>query len=190
MFFNLKKKSDEQLMQLITEGNSRALTELYERYSVKMLRYFFRMLWKDKVKAEDFLQDLFIKIIEQPRHFNGTQKFSTWIYSVANNMCKNEYRKKAFRDSVNINDLKVASDVTGEISHGDEIKDALENALTLLSEEEKHLYSLRYEVDLPLEEIAALENLPVGTIKSRLFYLKKKLADALTAQDIEKVKYG
>jgi RNA polymerase sigma-70 factor, ECF subfamily len=189
MFFKLEKKSDEQLMQLVAEGNRRALTELYNRYSTKMFRYFFRMLWNDKVKAEDFLQDLFMKIIEHPDHFKTTQKFSRWFYSVANNMCKNEYRKKAFHDSLHVSDVIGISNGTYSWE-GSEIKDALDQALALLSEEERHLYSLRYEVELPIEEIATLESCPVGTIKSRLFYLKKKLADTLAALSIEKVKYG
>ena len=60
------KKSDEQLMELIKENNQKAFGELYDRYAERLINYFYRMLWKDQEKAEDFTQDLFTKIIQKP----------------------------------------------------------------------------------------------------------------------------
>jgi RNA polymerase sigma-70 factor, ECF subfamily len=187
----LSRKTDEQLMQLLAEGNSHALTELYKRYSPKLIRYFFRMLWKDEAKAQDFLHDLFLKILTNPRYFDQTKKFSTWIYSVAHNMCKNEYRKQAFRNSlmedeiVSMNELMM--DPTTE--SGD-IKELIDMAVNHLEEDDRNLYTLRYEVELSLEEISTMLDCPTGTVKSRLFYLKKKLAVHLSTGDYEKIQYG
>src|SRR5262245_31137130 len=98
MFRNrLTRRSDEDLMRLVQQGASDAFAEIYWRYSTPMVRYFYRMLWKDQHKAQDFLHDLFLKIVERPEHFDVNKKFSTWLYSVAHNMCKNEYRKQQFR---------------------------------------------------------------------------------------------
>jgi len=88
-------------MQRVHEGNEHALEEIYHRYASLLLKYFHRMLWREEEKAQDFLHDLFLKIIEQPHRFKTEAKFSTWIYSVANNMCKNEYRKRDFRKTMN-----------------------------------------------------------------------------------------
>jgi len=182
MFFQrLQKKSDEELMRLIQRGNSNAMTELYHRYSRKLLRYFFRMLWKDEARAQDFLHDLFVKVIENAGRFNTDRKFSTWLYSVAHNMCKNEYRKQAFRQALGADHFSAerSEDVTQQQMEALEFQHVLDQALEKLDEEDKHLFMLRYEMEMPLEEIALLLDCPLGTVKSRLFYVKRKLAGLL-----------
>ena len=177
LFTSYRKKTDEELMQLLASGNQRALTELYERYSRNLVRYFFRMLWKDEARAQDFLHDLFIKILEHPEHFDRTRKFSTWIFSIAHNMCKNEYRKQSLRQNV-INDEWHARMVVFPPEEN-EFHQSLERAVFLLDEEEKNLYTLRHELEMPVEQIAMVLNCPAGTVKSRLFNLKKKIADEM-----------
>jgi RNA polymerase sigma-70 factor, ECF subfamily len=184
----LGKKSDDELMQMLADGNSYALSELYARYSAKLLRYFFRMLWKDESKAEDFLHDLFLKLITNPRHYQKGRNFSTWIYSVANNMCKNEYRKQALRNEPGMPEI-IALTINPKVEE-DEFLEVLDRALRSLDEDEKNLYALRYEVEMPLEQISVLLDCPVGTVKSRLFYLKKKLAGHLDIDLTERKKYG
>ena len=189
MFHSYKSKSDEQLMVLVASNNSGAFTELYNRYNAKLLRYFHRMLWNDRPLAEDFLHDLFVKVIEHPAHFKTEMKFSTWIYSVANNMCKNQFRRNEFHRS--FSEAQRLTPVAEEDRmESDEFNDALCDALLKLDEEDRNLYTLRFEVEMPLEEIALLLECPVGTIKSRSFYLKKKIASLLTWYNKEKIKYG
>jgi RNA polymerase sigma-70 factor (ECF subfamily) len=188
----LAHKTDDELMHLIAEGDSPALSELYKRYSSRLLRYFFRMLWKDENKAQDFLHDLFLKIIHNPGHYTRGRNFSTWIFSVANNMCKNEFRKQAFRKTT-ANDSHLDNALFLSIVPAveqNELREDLDNAVLRLDEDEKDLYALRYHAELSLEEIASLLDCPVGTVKSRLFYLKKKLADQLRTDQQKKIKYG
>jgi RNA polymerase sigma-70 factor, ECF subfamily len=186
---SLAKKSDEELMQLVAEGEGNALTELYNRYSAKLVRYFFRMLWKDEAKAQDFLHDLFLKLIRKPESFDRTRKFSTWLYSVAHNMCKNEYRRQAFRKRA---DDSLSQDLIliSESSVEKEFRQLLNDALNRLEEDDRHLYALRFEVEMSMEDIAQLLECPVGTVKSRLFNLKKKLAGQLNADFPQTIKYG
>jgi RNA polymerase sigma-70 factor (ECF subfamily) len=182
MFLNrLSKKQDEELMLLISNGEERALTELYNRYSKPLVRYFYRMLWKDEQKAQDFLHDLFVKIIERPEAFNTTKKFSTWIYSVAHNMCKNEYRKQSYRNTLNGFPNEIfATDINADakIDH-DEFRRCLDLALQKWSEDDRSLFIFRNELDMSFSEIAMILNCPEGTAKSRWFYLRKALAEQL-----------
>jgi RNA polymerase sigma-70 factor, ECF subfamily len=190
MFFqSLGKRTDEELMRMIASGNQRALTELYARYSSLLLRYFFRMLWKDLPRAQDFLQDIFLKVIEHPEHFNPDKRFSTWIYSVAHNMCKNEYRKQAYREAHREQSLKSPVLFIAPAEDLD-FQSAMDRVMRELDEEERHLYSLRFELELSLEEIAEMLGCPVGTVKSRTFYLKKKLAGKLAENYPETERYG
>ena len=180
MFLNRStKKSDEELMLLIRQGEERALTQLYERYSKPMVRYFFRMLWNDADKAQDFLQDLFVKIIEKPQYFDRTKKFSTWIYSVAHNMCKNEYRKKTFHDAVNgtlIQPHILENTIHEEIDRKEFVR-VLEVAMKQWTEEDRSLFVCRHELEMTFAEIAAILDCPEGTVKSRWFYLRKGMAE-------------
>jgi RNA polymerase sigma-70 factor (ECF subfamily) len=183
MFFDRTgKKTDEELMLHVQRGDDRALTALYERYGTRLLRYFYRMLWKDRDRAQDFLHDLFVKVIENAARFQPERKFSTWLYSIAHNMCKNEYRKQAFRKAHGPAPPDESVENLGYAALQDQqFKDALDRALEKLEEADKHLFTLRYEAELNLEEIAAILECPEGTVKSRLFYLKKKLAGYLGA---------
>ena len=173
--------SDEELMDKACGGSERALEEIYQRYSQPLLRYFYRMLWQDKNKAEDFLHDLFIKIMERQGQFDSSKKLSTWLYSIANNMCKNEYRKQAYRTSVQyLHNGNAISDesITQQMDHASFHK-MLERLLNEEGEEARTLFILRHELDMSFGEIGEVVCCAEGTVKSRLFYLKKKLALAL-----------
>jgi RNA polymerase sigma-70 factor (ECF subfamily) len=183
LFFNhdLKKLSDEALMEKASQGSERALEVIYHRYSQPLLRYFYRMLWQDKPKAEDFLHDLFIRILDNRTTFDSSRKFSTWLYSIAHNMCKNEYRRQAFRKQAN--SLIVISDHTHESvsNHLDQLafQQKLDQVLSEEDEDVRAMFSLRFELEMDVSEIARVLQCPEGTVKSRLFYLKKRLASRL-----------
>ena len=96
-FFRYNKSSDEDLIISISNGNNDAFNELYSRYKDRLHYYFYRMLSQDKEIAKDFLQEIFMKIIYKANYFDPKMNFSTWIFSIANNMCKNEYRRQDIR---------------------------------------------------------------------------------------------
>ena len=91
--------SDEDLMRRIGQGDEQAFDHLYQRYSGKMLSYFYRLLNQEEEKAQDMLQDLFMKLVEKPHLFDPSKRFSTWLYAIASNMVKNEYRSREVRKS-------------------------------------------------------------------------------------------
>jgi RNA polymerase sigma-70 factor (ECF subfamily) len=182
-FFNhdLKKLSDEALMEKASQGSERAFELIYHRYSQPLLRYFYRMLWQDKPKAEDFLHDVFIRVLDHQSSFDHSRKFSTWLYSIAHNMCKNDYRRQAFRKQAN--SLMVISDHTRESvsNHLDQLafQKKLDQVLSEEDEDVRTMFSLRFELEMEVSEIANILQCPEGTVKSRLFYLKKRLASRL-----------
>jgi RNA polymerase sigma-70 factor (ECF subfamily) len=179
MFFKrFAQKADEELMRLVQQGHEKAMTELYARYSKSLIRYFNRMLWFDGNKAQDFLHDLFIKIIENPQYFKVDKKFSTWLYSVAHNMCKNEYRKQSNRKSVdNEKDfIAIADNEILEKIDQQKFLNALEKSMITWDEDDRTLFTLRYENELTFAEIGLILECPEGTVKSRWFYLRKNLA--------------
>ena len=98
-FKKYRQYSDEKLLAFISEGNQKAFDELYLRYGKKLHYYFYQAFSKDSHKADDFLQDLFVKIFQNASQFDPHRKFSTWMYSIAANMCKNEFRSMQVRSS-------------------------------------------------------------------------------------------
>lgn len=184
MFGSRKKYdllSDEALMELSAKGRERAFSALYDRYATILFRYFCRMLKNDKEKAEDFVQDLFAKIAQKPELFDTTRNFKTWLFSAANNMCKNEYRRMAVRSNTS-NSLEKGLDVPDGSSteyerlHDDAVfREALQAALNGLDAKQREAFVMRYEQDLSIREIAEVYACSEGTIKSRLFYTLRKL---------------
>ncbi len=183
----LKACSDEELMESIKVGEEAAFDDLYHRYSKRLLVYFYRMLRGNEEKAQDFLQDIFLKIIEKPHLFGSKSRFSNWIFTVANNMCKNEYRRLGVRDRVfNEKDLDVFPH-SGENNrlenHLDEseFKEALLKELTKLDQVKQSTFLLRFQEDFSIREIGEILECSEGTVKSRLFYTTKHLARKLKA---------
>lgn len=176
--------SDESLMIEVIQGNSKAFAEIYDRYSRLMINYFYKMLWQDREKAEDFMQELFTKIIHKPELFNPDKAFKTWIYSIANNMCKNEYRKQEVRkgtsNSLHENIAVADNAVLPDQAHDRNVfNDRLKEELNTLSENHRITFILRFKQDLSIKEIAEIMDSNEGTVKSRIFYAIKKLSEKL-----------
>lgn len=176
--------TDEAIMKAISSGDKKAFDELYTRYSGALLRYFHGKLWKDQEKAEDFVHDLFAKIVRNPESFDPSRSFKTWVYSVANNMCKNEYKKQEVRKGMQ-NGLDASYAVHDESSnvlrdvHEIQFRDKFERCLEDLDIKHKEAFCLRHIEGLSIKEIAEILELSDGTVKSRIFYATKYLAEGL-----------
>lgn len=180
MFFktNYQQLSDEALMQQLRKGKSRALDELYRRYYDKLHGYFYRMLWQDANKAQDFVQDLFVKIIEKPAAFDVQRRFSTWIYTVASNMCKNEYRRQKPPTMDVTACASLTSDTVDVPQQLDQLlfNEHLAQAIEHLAPKHKICFVLRYKEELSIQQISDIVDCPEGTVKSRLHHALKQLA--------------
>lgn len=187
---NHKDSSDEELMQMMIKGDQSAFAILYDRYAEKLIRYFYRMLGQDRDKAEDFTQDLFTKLIEKPQLFDTTKRFGTWVFSIACNMCKNEYRRLSVRKGT-VNDEEKA--LKAEDTHSQSVVDYMDKKtfdqllhveLGLLDEKHRSVFILRFQEEMSIKEISEALGISEGTVKSRLFYTLKKLSEKLKVFDM------
>ena len=164
-------------MQAIGKGDEVAFATLYARYHVKMLRYFLNMFFYDRSKAEDFVQDLFIKIIEKAHFYDTDKKFSTWMYSLAANMCKNEFRRMSRKPVVfALPDLIMVPQSINLEDTSQAFAQILASALMELDEKHRACFILRYQEGFSVAEVSQILDCPKGTVKSRLFHALKKLA--------------
>lgn len=176
--------SDEQLVIALAGGDQRAFDELYGRYSRSLMSYFMRMLWKDREKAEDFMHDLFTKLVHRPELFDPSRSFKTWVFSVANNMCKNEYKKQEVRKNTSngLDSSYPVADINSNTvndAHHAQFKERFDEQIVLLDQKHKEVFEMRHFDGLSMKEIADVLEISEGTVKSRLFYATKYLAQGL-----------
>ncbi len=174
--------SDEALMLLVREGSEPAFNTLYKRYAARLYAFLLKMLGYDTEKAQDILQDIFLLIIERPEKFDAGKKFSAWIYTIAANRCRNEYRNQSTRQGI-LQSLAVSgatAPASADTGHDlQRFRKRLYELMDALSEESRLLWLLRFQQELPVSRIAQIMGLPAGTVKSRLYYLVKELSGKL-----------
>lgn len=167
-------------MRLVCQGRRSAFELLYDRYFGKLVRYACRMTNSLQL-AEDIVQDVFIKIIERPERFDADKKFSTWIYTVTTNACRNVLRNAENRQRIAAEQGKTA-DIHLQPRQGIDhqlLQGRIRQLYEQLNEKEQHIFVLRFEQELTIKEIAAVAQIPEGSVKSGIFYLLKKLAHQL-----------
>lgn len=179
MFFLNRNKihnhSDEELMKMILKGHKLAFELLYERYFDKLV-WFANGILQDKFVAEDVVQEVFIKIIETPERFDLDRKFSTWVYTLTSNLSKNKLRDEQLKQS-KLNSIIQQTNQSSKQHHNLDVRITeikLEELFQNLSEKEKSLFTLRFEQQLSIKEIAATMQIPEGSVKSGLYYLLQK----------------
>lgn len=190
----LEQASDERLMELVRKGDEPAFAALYDRYQGRLMSYFHRMLWKDRERAQDFVQELFTKLAQRPESYDPSRPFSTWLFSVANNLCKNEYRREEVRRRAEP-ELRYNGQGVQEAKGGDGVdraafRERLDAELDRLEPDHKATFVMRYHEDMAIKEIAGALGCSEGTVKSRLFYTLKKLAERLKEFDPRLMHHG
>jgi RNA polymerase sigma-70 factor (ECF subfamily) len=185
LFTAYHKKTNEQLMILVADGDHRAFSHIYDRFSGRLKGFFFRMLGADEKAAEDAVHDLFTKIIQRPDVFDTTKVFESWIFTVASNQCKNIYRKRSFEQTYRqeLEKQGVTLPVAETKIDQDIEKDLLDQAIERLSEEKRSMFLLRYQQELSVKELAGIFDIPEGTVKSRLHQIRMQLVNQVTSQD-------
>jgi RNA polymerase sigma-70 factor (ECF subfamily) len=172
-------ESDEQLMLRVGQGDKGAFDEIVRRYTRRMVNLSYQIV-ADRDLAEDIAQETFLRAYKSASRYRQISKFSTWLYTIAINLCRNELRRRKFkmlslegmaeRDDddklrVDIADEKLKPDLDFERK---EIGRLVREAVAKLPEKFKTPLVLRDIQELSYEEIGEILNLPEGTVKSRI----------------------
>jgi RNA polymerase sigma-70 factor (ECF subfamily) len=190
---DLKQLSDEQAFRLVKDGDTAAFDELYHRYSHRLLHYLLRLLNGNESRAQDLLQDVFLKILDKRNQFRDTEKFSTWVFTITHNLCKNEFRSSETRRTGHFADRDYSGLPTENplISGMDKIDyenftDSIYRLLKSLPADQRSTFLLRFQENLSIPEIAGIMNCPAGTVKSRLHNTLCLIAERLKVYDPNK----
>lgn len=167
----LSALTDAELMLRIGRGEHKAFDTLYNRYARRLGGFFLRMLAYDAAKAEDMVQELFARVWTHRKEYRSAQPFATWLYAMAYNLCKNEYRHETVHQAY-VEELRQREEGTEEPSKAlerDELRQRLRQAVQSLPTVQRDAFLLHYDEELTIPEVAHIVGCPEGTVKSRLY---------------------
>ena len=177
----LRQQTDEQLMSRVAAGSDAAFEELYRRYARRLKGFFFLQLGGNEEVAADATHDVFLRAYEARSRYQEGSNVSTWIFTIAYNICKNHYRSNAYEAQLLANlDAEPISEQQIEVELDAAVLDeALQQVLSELPASLHQLFSLHYQEELTVLQIAEIVGIPEGTVKSRLHktmnIIRKKL---------------
>jgi RNA polymerase sigma-70 factor (ECF subfamily) len=154
--------SDEELMVQVQAGSERALEALVERWRGPLFGFLQRRAGGPD--ADDLFQETWLRVVRARRRFDPRRRFSTWLFQIANNLCRDRFR----RAGAAARGREALRDAPPDAGPGVEIRLDLARRLAALPERLREVLVLRYYRDLGEREIAELLEIPPGTVKSRL----------------------
>ena len=167
----LSTLTDAELMQRIGRGEHKAFDTLYYRDARRLGGFFLRMLAYDAAKAEDMVQELFTRVWIHRKEYRSTQPFATWLYAMAYNLCKNEYRHEAVHQAYveRCQQREEPTEESSEAMERDELRQRLRQVVQSLPTVQRDAFLLHYDEELTIPEVAHIVGCPEGTVKSRLY---------------------
>ena len=176
---------EQHLIQRAQKGDQEAFAALVVEHQRYVYNLALRVL-KNEEEALDLAQETFVRAWTALPNFRGQSQFRTWLYRIVTNLCYN--RLPNLRRSLNelgddviaeIPEIEIAFDNPAHGLESRELRSYLHQAIGQLDDNYRLLISLRYQNELFYEEIAAMLNLPLGTVKTGLFRAKEQLRRAL-----------
>lgn len=171
--------TDTYYIHRILEGDTACFACLLDKYSRPIYSLIYKVI-RNREDAEEFTQDVFIKVFQKLSTFKGECSFSTWIYRIAYNTAISETRKKKYEylpieESIinNVSEEEV-TDMLGQTDNHQQIQ-MLDKALTLLPTDERALILLYYMEEKTIEEVSTISGLTESNVKTKLFRIRKKL---------------
>jgi RNA polymerase sigma-70 factor (ECF subfamily) len=187
----LKELDDSGVVAQFLAGEKRAFNELVERYQTRLLNFVYRTTG-DRERAEDLVQETFIRVYRHLHRFDQTKKFSTWIYTIASNLAKNELRNRSRNPLVLFQAIKKNWDADArplewedntyrpdDLFRKRHLRRMVESAVSELPEHHRTVFVLREMEGKTYEEIADITKCNLGTVKSRLNRARNNFAQII-----------
>jgi len=176
----LRRLDDSGVVSAFLQGEERAFQELVERYQTRLLNFIYRTIG-DRERAEDLVQEVFIRVYRHLHRFDRSKKFSTWIYTIASNLAKNELRnrsrnplvlfqaiRKTWQDDERPLQFEDPQGRPDDLFRKRHLKELVDDSAGRLPEHHRQVFILRELEGKSYEEIAEITECNLGTVKSRL----------------------
>ena len=187
----LRELDDSGLVAAFLAGERRAFNELVGRYHVRLINFIYRTIG-DRERAEDLVQETFVRVYRHLHRFDQSKKFSTWVYTIAGNLAKNELRNRSRNPLVLFQTIKKNWEADNrplewedntyrpdDLFRKRHLKEMVDNAVSQLPEHHRLVFVLREMEGKTYEEISEITGVNLGTVKSRLHRARTSFAERI-----------
>lgn len=186
--------SDEALMIRFQQGDRAAFAVLVRRHKTPLFNFSLRQL-RVRSTAEDVVQETFVRVVQNALDFKHEARFTTWLYTIARNLCIDHLRKGALRKHPSLDEARSSQDGDGPTlgeqtadgranverdATSTELRARIADAVESLPDDQREVFLMREVANLPFKEIAEITNVPENTVKSRMRYALERLQAALS----------
>jgi RNA polymerase sigma-70 factor (ECF subfamily) len=186
---------DEELMRAFQRGEPRAFERLVGRHRGPVFNFILRYTG-NRARAEDLLQETWLKVVRNAKDYEPKAKFTTWLYTIARNLCVDSARKESHRQA---DSLEASADDGRGLSerlasegaapdreaYNVRLRPLLQKALESLPTEQREVFLLREYSGIAFKEIAGITGVPEPTVKSRMRYALEGLRRALAELGVD-----
>jgi RNA polymerase sigma-70 factor (ECF subfamily) len=179
--------SDLELIRSIAAGDKQAMQILFARHNVRVFRFLARFVG-DKSAAEDLVSEVFLDVWRQAGRFQGRSQVTTWLLAIARNKALLALQRRSNEEldehaAAALEDPQDGPEVTLQNRQKAEL---LLNCLRQLSLAHREVIDLVYYHEKSIDEVAEITGIPQNTVKTRMFYARKRTAELMTAQGIDR----
>jgi RNA polymerase sigma-70 factor (ECF subfamily) len=188
---DLRLLEDTGLVNAYLEGETRSFDVLVERYQTRLLNFVYRIVG-DRERAEDLVQEVFVRVYRHLGRFDRSKKFSTWIYTIASNLAKNELRNrsrnplvlftsmtKGWEDEERPLEFEDPTSRPDDLFRKRHVRELVETSVAQLPTHHREVFMLREIEGRSYEEIAEITHCNLGTVKSRLNRARNSFAEII-----------
>lgn len=181
----MRNNADEALIEKVASGNRLAMQVLFVRHQARIYRFIVRLVGGDNALAEDLTSEVFLSAWRHAHQFEGRSAVATWLLAIARYKALGELRRRpepiSREEDVEITDPADNPEALFEIKHRGEL---LRKCLTRLSREHREIIDLVYYHEKSVQEVAEIVGIPGNTVKTRMFYARRKLSELLAAEGV------
>ncbi len=185
--FATQATSDEALIERIAEGRKDAMQVLFARHNVRVFRFALRLV-NDRSVAGDIVSDVFLEVWRKAGQFEARSQVSTWILAIARYKALTALRGRRFEelDEAKINTIEDASETPEGLMQRAQTGEILRECLQQLSPAHREIIDLVYYHERSIEEVSEIIGVPANTVKTRMFYARKRIGEMMAAKGIER----
>ncbi|KIZ39902.1 MULTISPECIES: sigma-70 family RNA polymerase sigma factor [Rhodopseudomonas] len=178
--------TDEMLLVGIAAGDRTAMHTLYTRHHLRVFRFILRMV-RDAAAAEDLVSQVFLDVWRTAGQFEGRAQVSTWLLSIARFKALTSLRQRRHEDIEQADVLEIVdgADTPEAALERSRTNAILRACVAQLSEAHREIINLVYYHEKSVEEVGRIIGIPQSTVKTRMFYARKQLAELLKRHGIE-----
>ena len=179
--------SDDMLLESIADGNRTAMHILYCRHNVRVYRFILRIV-RDATTAEDLVSQVFLDVWRTAGQFQGRSQVSTWLLSIARFKALTAMRQRRFEDidQEDVRRIPDEADTPESSLDRSDTSAILRACVAKLSPAHREIINLVYYHEKSVQEVGRIIGIPQSTVKTRMFYARKQLADLLKGAGVDR----